>query len=725
MFGWLKKSEKSAGEEPRELAQLFRDHLAGELALAAKGYAKSYGQDPKAATAGFLLVTTRIQLGNLAGVRDLLGEIAGYDGFLGKTAASLASFSGERLPEAGALFLGVGDLLKQYAMPEEATFYYRLAAELDPRPAEAWYRLGDLLHDSRLYKEARRALSAALEADPGHWGAGYTFAVLLQDVGLDAEAIPYYLHALELREDHAKTHNNLGSALLNTGDLLDAHEHFDRAVELDPHFAHARANLGTVLNLRGHYHEALAALEQAGALGAPAGCRVKHALIQPAVPARLKEITDARSRMQRELQALKAEGVTLADPLREVGITPFYLAYQGADDLPLMRQLADFYTACAPQLSVVAPHCSSVLPRPEGSKLRVGFASTFLYDHTIGRYFNQVIGKLNREQFHVTAISTFANLDPVAELILAEADSVITLPMNLDAAQQMISEARLDVLVYCDIGMEPLTYFLAFARLAPVQIAFYGHPESTGIPTIDFYLSHEECEPEGSAGHYSEKLLLLSPKVAYTFYPRPQADPEPKSRSDFALDPARHLYLCPQSLFKIHPDMDGLFARILAADPQGELLLFEGQQPHWNDLISERLSLAIPDFDQRVRFLPRMGHLDFLEVLRLSDVILDPLHFSGGATTLDGLAMGTPVVTLPGAFMRGRQTLACYRLLGMDECVVGDLDQYVEKAVEIASNPELRSELSRRILEAAPRLYEDTGMVREFEALLLECCPTR
>jgi protein O-GlcNAc transferase len=722
MFGWLKKSDKgakSATGEPRVLGQLLREHLAGDLAGAAKGYAKLYYDQPDASAAGFLLATTRIQLGNLAGVRDLLGTVAAAPGVITRITNALKDLSGD-VSAAVALMLQVGDGLKQHQMAEEATFYYRVAAELGPQAAEAWYRLGDTLHDFQHYEEARHALTTALTVDPDHWAACYTFAVLLQDVGCDGEAIGYYLHALELREDHAKSHNNLGSALLNTGHLADAVPHFARAVELDPNFGHAQANLGTVLNLQGKYYESLAALEQASALGAPAGNRVKHALILPAVPAATDDILEARSRMQRELQALTAQGVTLADPLREVGITPFYLAYHGLNDLPLLRQLAQFYEAACPQLQCTAGHCvGGPFPIPEGSKIRVGFISTFFFDHTIGRYFNQVMGKLSRERFHVTAISNFATADEVSETIRRDADACLHLPMNLATAQQSIADARLDVLVYCDVGMEPLTYFLAFARLAPYQVAFYGHPETTGIPTIDYFLSHQECEPADNSGHYSEKLLLLSPEVAYTYYQRPETAPEPKSREDFELDPGAHLYLCPQSIFKIHPDLDGLFAQILATDPKGQLLLYEGLHPHWNELLAQRLAGAIPDFATRVRFLPRMSHLDFLEVLRLSDVILDPLHFSGGATTLDGLAMGTPVVTLPGAFMRGRQTLACYRRLEIEDCIAADTADYVQKAVQIAGDHELRGELSRRILAAAPRLYEDSGMVQEFENLLL------
>ncbi|WP_162604675.1 O-linked N-acetylglucosamine transferase, SPINDLY family protein [Geomonas edaphica] len=636
-------------------------------------------------------------------------------------AGSLKGAAGEVASGVVALLSAFGAALMREGMQSEGLFCCRVAAAFAPGNAEALYRLGDALHDARLMREAEEALSAAVAADPRHWGACYTYGFLMQDLGRDAEAVPWYQKALQLREDHAKSHNNLASALLAVGETSRAFVHVKRAVELDPNYTFAYMNLGTMYNLEGRYRESLAAFERAATLGAPPTCRVKHAVIFPAVVSSVAEIDEGRTRMVSELRALAAEGIRLHDPVREVGITPFYLAYAGMDDLPLMRELAAFYAGACPQLLRVAPHCvAGGRKRGAGEPARVGFVSTFFYDHTVGRYFGEVMRRLSREWFHVTAISNFTVDDTVSASIREGVDECIVIPNNLAAAQQAIEEAALDALIFCDIGMEPLTYFLAFARLAPVQIALYGHPVTTGIPNVDYFLSHEDCETDESPGHYSEKLLLLSREVSYTWFRRPVPPAAPRCREDFSLAAAAHLYLCPQSVFKIHPDMDGLFAAILRDDPDAVLLLFEGWNANWNEVLHDRVAKAVPEHASRVRFLPRMPYHDYLSVVRFADVILDSLHFCGGATTFDALAMGTPVVTLPGRFMRGRQTLACYRRLGIEECIALDAGDYVTKAVTIASNPQLRDELSCRILSASAKLFEDDGMTLELGRLILE-----
>jgi len=48
----------------------------------------------------------------------------------------------------------------------------------------------------------------------------------------------------------------------------------------------------------------------------------------------------------------------------------------------------------------------------------------------------------------------------------ARSYQTVSVPLALDAARQQIAEAELDILFYCDLGMEPWSYFLAFARFA-------------------------------------------------------------------------------------------------------------------------------------------------------------------------------------------------------------------------------------------------------------------
>ena len=143
----------------------------------------------------------------------------------------------------------------------------------------------------------------------------------------------------------------------------------------------------------------------------------------------------------------------------------------------------------------------------------------------------------------------------------------VEVPTNLPAARQAIAGQRLDVLYYADIGMDPVTYSLAFSRLAPVQCVTWGHPVTTGLDTIDYFISMDAAEPEDAAEHYTETLVRL--KALSVYYYRPEPPASLKDRAAFGLPEECHLYSCPQTLFKLHPEFDDLLGAILRRDPQG------------------------------------------------------------------------------------------------------------------------------------------------------------
>ena len=55
--------------------------------------------------------------------------------------------------------------------------------------------------------------------------------------------------------------------------------------------------------------------------------------------------------------------------------------------------------------------------------------------------------------------------------------------------------------------MDKLTIQLASMRLAPIQLCSFGHPETSGLRTIDYYISSELLETTESQSFYSEKLI--------------------------------------------------------------------------------------------------------------------------------------------------------------------------------------------------------------------------
>ena len=244
-----------------------------------------------------------------------------------------------------------------------------------------------------------------------------------------------------------------------------------------------------------------------------------------------------------------------------------------------------------------------------------------------------------------------------------------------------------------------------------------GHPVTSGIASIDYFISSALFEREDAQDHYSEHLVRLNSLPLHI--PRPLPPANPKSRSQLGLPEDRTLYACPMMLHKFHPDFDAAMAGILRRDPRAEIVLFrDARFPHRHESMLRRFEAAHGDVASRLRFLPWASADDLLNIIRVSDVAIDTFHFSAGTTAFLVFAFGTPLVTLPGDYVRGRPTYGCYLKMGMLDCVARDAGDYVDLAVRIGTDRALRESLSRKILASCGTLYSDPAAVAELAGFL-------
>jgi predicted O-linked N-acetylglucosamine transferase (SPINDLY family) len=179
------------------------------------------------------------------------------------------------------------------------------------------------------------------------------------------------------------------------------------------------------------------------------------------------------------------------------------------------------------------------------------------------------------------------------------------------------------------------------------------------------------------------------------------------------------VFLCPQSLFKIHPEFDRMIGAILTQCPGAELAILDGQHPEWRAGLDARWRKSIPQVVDRIRFVPRRDRAGFMSLLASARVILDTPHFSGGLSSLEALCAGTPVVTLAGDYMRSRVTLGHYRRMGMADFAASDADTFIATAVRLARDDAVLAETRDRIATSSPNLIDDPAPIAE-HALFFE-----
>jgi protein O-GlcNAc transferase len=625
-------------------------------------------------------------------------------------------------PEYAEAHCGLGSALRDLGELDAALENCRQALALDANLAEAYINLGAVLQGLGKLDEAITSLRRAVEIKPNSYAAQRSLGDVLEQAGQHEEAKACYRRGLQQRHVLAEEYNRQGASQLERRQIEGAVALFRLALSVNPDYARGYANLGNALRELGQLDASRDSYLRAARLQPEAlHHAINASLLLPVIPASQADIAQSRERYRTGITHLMETAGTLHEPGEKLNSVSFYLAYHNADDRPLMESLCRLFRARAADLTFTAPHVPRwPLPSDRGQRIRVGFLSEYLYDHTIGKHYQGFIRHLDRERFEVVVIHGHrAKRDAFRQNLDALADKSLALPASLKSQQHAVANEQLDVLFYPDIGMSAPTYFLAYARLAPVQATSWGHPDTSGLDTIDYYVSAVSNEPQDADALYTERLVRLTRLPC--FYYQTQASGVPKlAKAALGLPERGILYGCPQSLFKIHPDFDAVLAEVATGDAEGHLIVPDGKYPAWNDMLKARWAKTFPILLERVRFLPRMPWGPFLAVMEHTDVLLDPLHFGSGNTMYDAMINGTPVVTWPGRFARGRNVAAAYRQMGVaDAPVAGCVEDYAPLALALGRNRDRRHALREASFQSAKKeLFEDMQAVREFEQFL-------
>jgi len=557
-----------------------------------------------------------------------------------------------------------GNALTMLGRLDDAEAAFRSAVALDPRFADAWFNLANVLREQQRFADADAA----------------------------------YRRVIELRPDHTGAFNNLANLLRVQGRNKEASEAF--------------VHLGDILQEIGRTADAANAYRQAQASWPGPVPEVKLAFLTSVIAASVAEIDATREQLRAGLARLAAQRIALPDPLRGASNAIFYTGYHGRNDRELRKAFADFYVGAHPALAWRAPHCDNYAGAAD--RIRIGFISKFfLPEHPMTKLFGGIVENLDRSRFDVCAF----RFDPPEGNPPLGASRTIVLPDDLDKARRLVADARLDVLFYTDIGMAPTTYFLAFARLAPVQCVTFGHPVTTGIANVDYFLSAQDLETPDSRDHYTETLVRLA--VVPTYFRPPAVSSTSPTRTELNLPRDSRLYFCAQNLIKYHPDFDAVLGEILRRDRSGFLVLINSaRSPQLGALLLERFRRTMPDVTDRIAFLPFLKLDRLLGFLQHVGAVLDTPVFGGGTTSLEMFAVDAPVVTWPGPLARSRITHALYRQMHIDGLAARDGRDYVEIALRLANDAAWRAALRSELHAKKGALYENAAVVTEIERFL-------
>jgi predicted O-linked N-acetylglucosamine transferase (SPINDLY family) len=647
----------------------------------------------------------------------------------------------QQQPDNARVLQYLGNLFQEQARFSEAIAVYQQVRQLQPEAdvaAGSQFCLGKIYEQQYQFEEATHAYEQVLKLQPGLALAYQNLGYVWQNQGKLTQATYAYQQAIELDPNLATAYQNLAVILPLQNRGAEAVKYFQQAIKLDPNLLLAYDNLGKVLHQQGDDRAGIQAYEQ-GLQVAPDRLELHlgRCISQLAVIYKnAAEIESSRQNYQKNLQVLaqycqQASKKTLK--ATAIGSSqPFFLAYQGKND----RQLQQIYGEMV--CSVMAksyPQWSKSLPKPQlaaDEKIRIGFVSAFFRNHSNWKMPLQGwVEQLDRSRFEIFGYHVSSTCNWETAKAIRACDKFLQGPLNFEQWLETISQDRLHAIVFPEFGMDALTLQLGALRLAPVQLTSWGHPETSGMPTIDYFLSSDLMEPDNADEHYTEKLVRL-PNLSIYYQPR-SIPPQAIARKFIGLSQDDIVFWCCQSLYKYLPQHDDVFPKIAQELPNAKFVFIKYSLGDGvNEIFQERLRGAFAeyglDYQKYCIFLPFLSEVEFAGMCAIADVFLDSIGWSGCNSVLESLAHDLPVVTLSGELMRGRHALAILKQLDITETIAANKDEYVQIAIRLGREPGYRQQLAHRISINKHKLYYDLEPIYGLEKFLCSLfgqdCPT-
>mmetsp|Transcript_69501 Transcript_69501/g.163340 ORF Transcript_69501/g.163340 Transcript_69501/m.163340 type:complete len:685 (+) Transcript_69501:15-2069(+) len=603
------------------------------------------------------------------------------------------------------------------------------------------------LREMNKFKESVDTYKEALALSPKSGMANLGLGISLEQLGSTSTsvedatanfkaAVEAYLTCIETGNPHEVpiAHNNIGNLYRERfNNISGAIHHTQIAIDLSrgkpnmKDFFYPYKNMGALMEKSGNTSGAIQYFAESIEKKRDDGLKVYSQLLLPYVYNDLDEMARWRQQYADNLQKLLNEDLHIENPARTEGVPGYYLGYHGQSNTQLAKDYAKLLRKSAPVLDYTAPH---VPGHKKGKKIKVGFVSYYFREHSVSKMIAGLLKQLKGGRITIVLFNIARQEDSATALLREYSDKYVKLPVSdINTQRNLISMEQLDIVVYAELGMDPNSYALANMRLAPVQIAMHGHADTSGIPTVDYYVTYAGFD-ERKFDHYSERVLRVDGHTPLMMwydirpfnYDALLDDPIEKNalKAQYNIPTDVPVFACLQTLFKLTPHMDKAFLRILTDNPTAVLLVKElPMTDRVGQYLRARLEKKWPtDALKRLVFLPPLSDDAYRNIFATVDIVLDSFPFGGHTSSMDALSNNIPVVTLPTQLLSGRCTLGFLNMLDLPDLIAKDESHYVSIANKLAQNQQYFQEAKQKISSNFRTLTSDTTSVKGWERLL-------
>lgn len=608
-----------------ELQMALKLHQSGQFQKAESIYNQILKENPKHPDALNLSGLIAHQTGNNIKAADLINE------------AILNS------PENPDFHYNLGIVLSALGKWKEAIHAYRKSLIKKPDYFEALNNLGNILIKHGHIEDATEIYKKALKLKPDCADVWNNMGNVLKEQSQIEDAIEHYKKAIQIKQDYAEAWNNLGSAMFEQNRFKDAIDHYRHALKLKPDYAEAWDNLGGALEVIGEFKQAIKSCRQA-----------------------LKYKPDYIKAFSNLLYLLSYN----------VLCSPANILEEHKNWERIHGEKHKTHTFS---------HTKSAI---SGKRLRIGYVSPDFRKHALSSFFEPILKNHDRKHVKVYCYSNVSKPDLVTERLKTLADewrSIIEIS-DEDVAQKIYDD-KIDILI--DLaGHTAKNRLIIFTyKPAPVQATYLGYCNTSGLKSMDYWITDTILHPEHTDELAVEKIFRLD--RCWICYQTPAENPIIIPQTDTNSTITFGSF---NNLSKISKDVVECWSRILTIVPDSRLVLKTRQLA--DPFIQERILTRFAQYGINSNRLTLLPHTtSYLSEYNKIDIALDTFPRTGGLTTVDALWMGVPLITLSGQRYIERQGASILNAAGLHDLITSTPEEYIARAVTLAEDYKQRVEL--------------------------------
>ncbi len=630
---------------------------------------------------------------------------------------------------------------KQYT---EAKGYFEKILERNPNDPRSNCGYGMCLVRLYQYDEGLAYAQKAIDADPNNPSILYNYANVLKDAGRINDAEAYYKKAIDIKPDCIEALLGMGRMLTDCGRFEESKDYFEKVMKIDPQYYSAYSSRGisclknNALGAVEWFDKALDikpdaddvwmlkgyALNILGRSQEAEQCLRKAIELNPNSAEHFQNLSNILVTQGKVADSLEAARQSLAlNPTNHLVYSNIllymhYLAQASREELWQMHSNYDkmyrekFYPKIPPQYAN---------PRDPEKRIRVGLVSADFRRHSCAYFLDPLIRNYDRQKLEIIAYASVKTPDIFTETIKGMCTEWRDiLRFSNDQAAEIIKRDRIDILI--DLGGHTADNRLPIfcKKPAPVQIAWLGYPDTTGLQCMDYRITDEVCDPPGTEKFSSERLIRFQGGFhCYGAFPdSPDVEESPVLKNGYITFGSFNNFA------KASEETIFLWSEILKNAPESRLLLKAlGLNDDWlrGEIFKKFANHGISE--DRLEILGKTSKIsDHLRTYNRVDIGLDTYPYNGTTTTVEALWMGVPVISMSGCTHASLVGESLLKNVGLADLAKHTPKDFVNTAVALSQNIELLQQLRstmRERLQSSP-LRNEKFFAYKFEMAMRE-----